>query len=485
MVSSMCLRSSVYAALPLVLLVAHCESLRLPSQSSPFDLRSMLFGALGNQHVGVHKQDVEQFGALKIHVYSLPSKFNLDLIERVAGAVPPQDGTCGLPVQSCTMHAVTKGNLAHFYDYMNEVAILRKFIALLEQMPSRAGEDPAEADLFIVPAFFSTANFVMPYINRIIPESGPLEQSPPSRTAFGLQDILPLLPYFNESTSGRHLFLRTHDCNPMNQNQYYESDFNPKTSGCRFNTPDFVLDNAMFLTLGPKNQNHVSHSRHIVVPPAITERELQPSVYVDDSGNSRPNLIFLMASANTAGPTGTLRKILLQELESYIEAGAQHVDLVVMGVDRSVGLTQSETIARLKNATFCPCPPGDLPFQKRFYLALLSGCIPVMILFDDMKGHQGWWAHGYPSVDDAYPWPNQTPYQELVFEVSISDVVAGRLVKILEAVPDKEIKRRRRKIANVRNKFVIDYEGSAPDGFTMILESIHKHLGSIPSLEIP
>eukprot|EP00966_Prymnesium_polylepis_P086750 2008016-Prymnesium_polylepis.1 len=36
----------------------------------------------------------------------------------------------------------------------------------------------------------------------------------------------------------------------------------------------------------------------------------------------------------------------------------------------------------MRRSRFCLCPGGDTPYTKRFFLALLTGCVPVVFKFD-------------------------------------------------------------------------------------------------------
>ena len=36
------------------------------------------------------------------------------------------------------------------------------------------------------------------------------------------------------------------------------------------------------------------------------------------------------------------------------------------------------TVEWMQRSPFCLCPPGDVPYNKRYFTALLAGCIPVL-----------------------------------------------------------------------------------------------------------
>ena len=39
------------------------------------------------------------------------------------------------------------------------------------------------------------------------------------------------------------------------------------------------------------------------------------------------------------------------------------------------------TIEWMQRSRFCLCPPGDVPYNKRYFTALLAGCVPVVFSF--------------------------------------------------------------------------------------------------------
>ena len=52
---------------------------------------------------------------------------------------------------------------------------------------------------------------------------------------------------------------------------------------------------------------------------------------------------------------------------------------------------------------FCMILPGDSPVQKRFFDALLSGCIPVSPAFNTTGGEQSGWMAGAAAISITYP----------------------------------------------------------------------------------
>lgn len=59
-----------------------------------------------------------------------------------------------------------------------------------------------------------------------------------------------------------------------------------------------------------------------------------------------------------------------------------------------------------RNSIFCPCLRGDEPPQKRFFDAILAGCIPVVLEYETSleSGVVSHYAVGGESVRRTYPW---------------------------------------------------------------------------------
>merc|ERR1712205_293508 len=73
-------------------------------------------------------------------------------------------------------------------------------------------------------------------------------------------------------------------------------------SPCDAMSPGFRPGTSLFVTLGPRSSTEQSlHWGHIVVPPAISEIELQPGNWRrwrNHESEQRGNLLFLMATPN-------------------------------------------------------------------------------------------------------------------------------------------------------------------------------------------
>ena len=127
----------------------------------------------------------------------------------------------------------------------------------------------------------------------------------------------------------------------------------------------------------------------------------------------------------------------------------------------------------MKDTVFCPCPPGDLPFQKRFIAALLVDCIPVVLCFNSAlngscaEGSGSHWKEGGPPWQLTYPFARVIDYPRAVVEIEPQKV--GDLVERLAEVPEAVIRAKLDYIAQIRSWLVYDYGGTVKeDAFSSV-----------------
>ncbi len=127
------------------------------------------------------------------------------------------------------------------------------------------------------------------------------------------------------------------------------------------------------------------------------------------------------------------------------------------------------------------CPPGDLPYQKRFFDSILSCSIPVVIKRDAEGVGTTYWSNvifqnvPMSSVQDSYP-SLGFPYSEIVVEVEGDALDSARLMEYLENIPMEVLESKWRKIREVRERFLFDFNGTVSDAFSSTLESIWHYV---------
>ena len=83
---------------------------------------------------------------------------------------------------------------------------------------------------------------------------------------------------------------------------------------------------------------------------------------------------------------------------------------LVTAVQHRVIAGEAEIQQAYRDSVFCPCLRGDEPPQKRFFDALLGGCIPVVIAYSNSKEppYPSWFAPGADSIHRTYPFAKGT-----------------------------------------------------------------------------
>lgn len=169
------------------------------------------------------------------------------------------------------------------------------------------------------------------------------------------------------------------------------------------------------------------------------------------------------------------RHNIAKELDSYTGENT---------ISRS-GFNQTN-LFEMEKSIFTICAPGDLPFQKRFFDAILMCSIPVVIRRETKRpgGSKAYWSNvefgqfekdDSFSVEESYP-KVDFPYDDIVVEVRGDVIDKGGLMNFLESIPTEEIERKLERISDVRNNFVYDLDGTTADAFSNILKQLEKEI---------
>jgi phosphatidylserine decarboxylase len=159
-----------------------------------------------------------------------------------------------------------------------------------------------------------------------------------------------------------------------------------------------------------------------------------------------------------------------------------------------------DTFSIYNDSILCPCLPGDLSWQKRFFDVILNGCLPVVLKFDTpgLPGGKSWFLpEGEPgeiaSVLQTYPFAKgifgnradlEIDYESFVVEIPIDtynqENVTG-ILKTMEAIlnNEEELRRRQRAMmkASVTFSYGMGYDAHKyDDAFSHILKAIRYYL---------
>jgi len=393
---------------------------------------------------------------LKIYVYELEYEFSLEkYIEEINAS--------SLPKSNCdwNMNVCAEENWVGQYSSMRQYGADATLIKLFRSYSNRV-DDPSDADIFVVP--FPHSSFCRKYFRQ------PLWKKCSGRRGGGEKEnaekMLKSLKYLNEETKKFHLFLLTGDT---------ESHV------------DALTRMPLYVSLGGQE---FTGSTNIVIPPANTEPEYQPSALTKfDWTRPRKNAIFL-----TVGLVNDVRRDTFSVLEMTPFIANLPVELHKILDHRNLVLSAQETWQKYRESYFCPILQGDLPYQKRFFDVVAAGCIPVVIASDSSGNnpHKSWFKQGSLGYNVTYPraYSNftHTPddkqrlglidYSEFVVEVDS----AWSIVPVVESLlhDTEALRSMQTAIGKVAKKFVYGLgddmftPGDAFDTILMQLQEYHS-----------
>jgi hypothetical protein len=187
-------------------------------------------------------------------------------------------------------------------------------------------------------------------------------------------------------------------------------------------------------------------STNIVIPPANTEPHYQPSSLAHfDWTKPRKLAVFMNVGLNNGPKIFKVRKKAFDLLRKLPSLGGLPVEVHTIEGHRNFVLSVQDTWRKYRESYFCPVLEGDLPYQKRFFDVVLSGCLPVVVAFQSKgsKPHRSWFKQGFPGYNVTHPFAYSqvagipktrgTPvnYNEFVIELDSVDDLVPKLESLL------------------------------------------------------
>ena len=290
--------------------------------------------------------------------------------------------------------------------------------------------------------------------------------------------VIDHLAYLNTSTSSRHVFL-----NSVQR---------------ELNHP-FMWSLPLVVTLEANQQlcQLSQNCGHILQPYVNTNADYQPNhpqflkTHATNSLEQRDYAIVAAMSGYIAKDRKhQLRKEFLQTMKVLSEKNNTIAgrSVFVSGLQRRVIEREDEILSLYRRSVFCPCIRGDTPAQKRFFDALLSGCIPVVLEYEysHEEGYTSFFRPNGTSTRLVYPFskgifheePNMgIDYSELVVAVNGTcgiPCIIPTLEELLLHHPEQVIAMQK-KIASVASLFSYGMESNAlqhPDAIAGMLVQI-------------
>ena len=289
------------------------------------------------------------------------------------------------------------------------------------------------------------------------------------------------LLYLNEATKKKHLFI---------------------LAGAR--AKPFLWSKPFMLTTAPSKK-----PGQIVIPNLEDKAPYQPSALINrgqEWWTTRPRkyiFSFIYGGRNSKMKGGG------RKYRDYLEAdiAANYPSNTIQGQAFFMRRWSSphdfhkiETFEYYNNSMFCPCLPGDLSWQKRFFDVILNGCIPVVLKFDtpNLVGGKSWFlpegeSGELASVQQTYPFAKgvfggqedlEIDYESFVVEIPIDvknqENVSG-IIKAMESILADPAELRRRQLAMMRYAVAFTYgmgkdAHQYDDAFAHILKALRYYL---------
>jgi len=374
---------------------------------------------------------------LKVFVYQLPPKFHADLLSKAESA--RNISQCGWERGPC-WEKKRDQEYSTMRSYAAEVPMLAKFL-MMPHVTSNANE----ADIFVVPWFGATAQWVLGD-----PWGGKSQE-----VKEHVQELLSELTHFHGKRQRRHIFLSSRDA----------EDISPFLRSTVRNA------NAVLFHYGPR-----AAANELVMAPNSAGFGAPLSLIA----NQKPgHFLFLMA-----GEVNEHRKLMNKEVSRLKKEHPElHVEHLQVIEHRDFEVTLEEVQNKMRDSMLCPIPQGDLPWQHRFFDALASGCLPVMIRYTDKSGCDMWswdgglndtmaWDGMRACVNDTYPFPKTTDYSSITLQVDSADFKEGKFAEALLRMSNEELQQKRNHLELLRGRFLYDWSGKTADAFTYALEEV-------------
>ena len=186
-----------------------------------------------------------------------------------------------------------------------------------------------------------------------------------------------------------------------------------------------------------------------------------------------------------------MRKKAFELLQKAPSIGGLPVEVHAIENHREFVLSVQQTWEKYREAYFCPVLEGDLPYQKRFFDVVLSGCLPVVVGFES-KGnnpHRSWFKQGALGHNISHPFAyskfsgipkhrgSLVDYDEFVVELKNIDDLVPTLESLLQ---DKaQIRKMQTALGRIAQNFVYglgeDFMASG-DAFDALLGKLEDYV---------
>lgn len=394
-----------------------------------------------------------------VYVYNLPFEFHGGLLNVVETFVKGRnESRCDFGRTSCKEDPQFRGNTYSTYrQHAAEVVLLYKLLLLPRT------NDPSKAYLFVVPFLGATAKLV---------DECPYSGTPCRQAVIRINRMMGHLTHFNNPEyRSKHLFLSTRDM---------------RDSSLNFLSHQY---GAIVLHYGPKLYLPPKKLPEVVVPPIdagfgyVTSINDNGIVYNIANAHQKSRPIFIFVLFQVCNDIRRKWNKILTEIKSSSGNNLKILMFNITDRQSSTDLSLKDAQLLMEDAIFCPIPQGDLPYQHRFFDAIVSGCIPVVILNRIKVWNGTCHVHFYERfsvdkemfspfacIDLTYPFASIIPWKEIVFEIPSqifdSSDADKKVASLLKSISPQDIKKRQNLMHHVKNMLLYDRSGFTFDAFS-------------------
>ena len=341
----------------------------------------------------------------KIYIYKLPRKFNWDLSKRYKRCASDQYGT---------------------EVFFHEV--------LFNDKTGYRTEDPAQADFFYMPVYAECFLWVHSVLKK-----QPREQAFGETNALLLEalEIIRREGHWARSGGRDHFFMWPGARGPT-----------------IFNDWEKEIKHSIYLTPeGDRKVDYFNTWKDIVIPGMEYDQKFYSvparKKLVQDVGTQRKYLAFFRGTIHH--PEGDIySKGLRPKLEKLFEGKDDIIyDKRVKQCDRACYHDE------MGNSKFCLNPLGWTPWTLRFYQALMTRCVPVVIA-DNIE----------------FPYENEVDYTSFVVKIPEKEV--DDIEQTLRSMPDEELERRRQIMDDIWLSYTYQRPPQKGDAFQFVMQELAR-----------
>lgn len=364
----------------------------------------------------------------KFHVYRIPDKYVADAFAKLAQNWPTS--TCNRKKSNYTML-----DWRHAHSLFTADVLITKYLRF---HPSHTN-NPDQADVFIIPMMTHVFNCAgtMGYATEVL--------------SWVVQ-----FPYYKRFDNHDHFIFW------WRWGMHYNSvlrfwkrvqRYIPRANILSFDYLEIMGRNQwqdFSLALKPKFD---SVSDGIVLPYPDFSPALAVPIPTEEVHKERPIFFFFAGTSNIGG----IRRWISRNCEAHTKSHPPSVnksnkiclfsDFATNVVDVARLGVPTDYPSQMKNSVFCGHAAGDALSSRRPTSAVLAGCIPVLIC--DLC---------------VYAWEQLIDYGSFAVFMKEEDVLNGRMMAILEAIPQEEIRVMQKNLVVVRRRFEYRIDGPPVEG---------------------